>query len=420
MRRRLLVQRPGMLGAGVLALFAVVGLALGAYLLGQTQAQQGGTNDNEVRVQARVLEDGRTEVGLQQGGADGWSERLLPAARFLPTTATVGEWRSSSAVSLAALAVDSPGGDNLYCFIHHGATRDVFWTYVRAAAAVAARDLNINLRIDGHGDAEQQAALIDQCVADGAVGIATTLAQPDPLKDSLAAADQAGIALVSFNSGVEEASAVGTVMHVGLDDFRGGQLAGEHLTAAGASGLALCVIHEAQNAGLERRCDGLVGAYGGEVERLYTPETGDWEGIARTIGARMARPDLPQVGVVVTLNGAIGDVVLEIMERFNLRIPLATFGVGRHSIEAVIDGRMPFFIWDEPTTQGYAAVAMMKLTEETLPSWGGSSAAGANTYGSAPLLLTPRVFEREQALFMARNFRPVGDLYPFVVPTMGE
>ena len=86
MRRRLLIQRPRMLGAGVLALFAVVGLALGAYLLGQTQAEQGGSNANEVRVQARVLEDGRTEVGLQQGGVDGWSERLLPAARFLPTT----------------------------------------------------------------------------------------------------------------------------------------------------------------------------------------------------------------------------------------------------------------------------------------------------------------------------------------------
>ena len=420
MRRHLLVQPPRMLGAGVLALFAVAGLALGAYLIGQTQAQQDGSNANEVRVQARTLEDGRTEVGLQQGGADGWSERLLPAARFLPTNATAGEWRSSSAVSLLGLAVDSTGGDDLYCFIHHGAAEDVFWRFARAAAAVAARDLNMNLRIVGHDDAEQQAALIDQCVADGAVGIATTLADPDPLKNSLAAADQAGIALVSFNSGVEAASAVGTVMHVGIDNVTGGQLAGEHLTAAGTSGLALCVIHEAQNTGLERRCDGLADAYEGEVERLYTPEIGDWEGIGRAIGARMARPDLPQVGVVVTLNGAIGDVVLGIMERFNLRIPLATFGVGRHSLEAVIDGRMLFFIWDEPTTQGYAAVAMMKLTQETLPSWGGSSAAGANTYGSAPLLLTPRVFLREQALFMARYFRPVGDLYPFEVPPMGE
>ena len=416
MRRRLLTQRPRMLGAGVLALFAVVGLALGAYLLGQTQAEQGGSNANEVRVQARVLDDGRTEVGLQQGGVDGWGERLLPAARFLPDQATAGEWRSSSAVSLMGLAVDSPGSDDLYCFIHHGSARDVFWRLARAAAGVAAQDLNINLRIDGHNDAEQQAALIDQCVADGAVGIATTLAHVEPLKDSLAAADQAGIAVVSFNSGVEEASAAGTVMHIGLDDFKGGQLAGEHIKAAGVSGLALCVIHETQNTGLERRCDGLADAHDGEVERLYTPEIGDWEGIARAIGARMARPDLPQPGVVVTLNGSTGDLVLDLMERFDLRIPLATFGVGLHSVNAVVDGRMLFFIWDEPTTQGYGAVAMMKLTHETLPSWGGSSAAGANTYGSAPVLLTPRVFEREQALFMTRYFRPVGDLYPFESP----
>ena len=57
----------------------------------------------EVRIVAQRLADGRTEFGLQQRRAgSGWSERLLPRARFVPATSTVGRWLVSTPLMVGA------------------------------------------------------------------------------------------------------------------------------------------------------------------------------------------------------------------------------------------------------------------------------------------------------------------------------
>ncbi len=64
--------------------------------------------EEEVRIVARRLEDGRVEFGLQQRQADdSWGDRQLPRARLFPTDATIGHWLVSSPVSLNN--TDSPG-----------------------------------------------------------------------------------------------------------------------------------------------------------------------------------------------------------------------------------------------------------------------------------------------------------------------
>ena len=90
-----------------LAVLAVAGLIA---VLGVTAITASGTgHETEVRITAQRLADGRTEFALQQREADdGWSERLLPRARFFPAAATVGRWLSST-----PLTVRSPGaGDD--------------------------------------------------------------------------------------------------------------------------------------------------------------------------------------------------------------------------------------------------------------------------------------------------------------------
>ena len=71
----------------------------------------------EVRITAQRLADGRTEIALQQREADGeWGERLLPWARFVPATARVGRWLSSTALMVSlpepelSLDTDDDGG----------------------------------------------------------------------------------------------------------------------------------------------------------------------------------------------------------------------------------------------------------------------------------------------------------------------
>jgi len=58
----------------------------------------------EVRITARLLENGKVEFGLQQREGDGWGARQLPRVRYFPADADVGRWLNSSPVTVTAPA----------------------------------------------------------------------------------------------------------------------------------------------------------------------------------------------------------------------------------------------------------------------------------------------------------------------------
>ena len=62
-----------------------------------------------VRIVARLLDNGKIEFGLQQVQHDNsWSDRVFPRSRLFPPTTSVGRWLVSSAIALsAAETVDS-------------------------------------------------------------------------------------------------------------------------------------------------------------------------------------------------------------------------------------------------------------------------------------------------------------------------
>ena len=72
-----------------------------------------GIGEADVRIIARRLENGRVEFGLQQRRDDSWGDRLLPRRRFFPTTAEVGRWLSSSAVTVSPETVATPPDNRL-------------------------------------------------------------------------------------------------------------------------------------------------------------------------------------------------------------------------------------------------------------------------------------------------------------------
>ena len=80
------------------ALLLVV--ALTTYL----HAQSSATTD--VRIAARLLENGKVEFGLQQRGPTGWGERILPTKNKFPADAEVGRWLRSTPVTIG-LPVDT-------------------------------------------------------------------------------------------------------------------------------------------------------------------------------------------------------------------------------------------------------------------------------------------------------------------------
>ncbi|MYD74319.1 MAG: substrate-binding domain-containing protein, partial [Chloroflexi bacterium] len=250
----------------------LIGLVIGSIASSLVWAASGGSTD--VRIGARVLEDGRVEVALQQQLAqyehdDGtiereWGPLLRPAARFVATDAVPNRWYSSSVLTIEVdepappAATDigpyeiagTPTGNRpfndqtLFCVVTHGTPGDFFWFQVYSAFADAAQWNDIGLRGEMHEHATDQALAIDRCVDDGAAAIATTLADAEALAGSLQRATQAGVRVVTFNSGADRATSVGSSVHVALDEVAVGRMAAEEFSNRGVSGDLLCLLHE--------------------------------------------------------------------------------------------------------------------------------------------------------------------------------
>ena len=274
-----------------------------------------------------------------------------------------------------------PASDDLFCVISHGG-RDLFWGLASDTANTAAGVLGINLRAQSFVEGADQADAIRQCVQDGAVSIATTLVSPDELAPAIADAKAAGIPVMSFNSGARAAADVGTSFHIGLNDRRAGEIAGEQFNAEGIEGTILCVVHEADNIGLHERCDGIASTYAnGDVQ------TWSYEGRNAT-DAVLERYAQGDIAAVMALSDSVGVRILT-AQWPDPEIPLATFGFNLGFAKWVEEGKIMFAIYDHPLVQTYLSVMgallidRMRLDPVTL-------------FNGMTVLIDPQIADAEQ------------------------
>ena len=276
-----------------------------------------------------------------------------------------------------------PDEDNLYCLISHGGEDDLFWGLAAETSVAAAGALHIDVRSESYAIAADQAEAIRRCVADGATGIATTLAEPEVLKPAVREAIDAGIPVVSFNSGAEAASDVGTVMHISLDDREGGRIAGDEFNARGIEGNVLCVVHQPTNIGLHDRCDGFEERFSGTVER-WSPTSVETD--IDDLEARLAEGN---VDGVLALSSDSGTVVRIVIFLTDADVPAATFGWSRLIGELVAEGRMMFTILDHPELQPYLAAVASVIAERLRVDPGAY-------FNGAQLLIRPTIAGAEE------------------------
>ena len=144
-------------------------------------------------------------------------------------------------------------GDIRIDVVTHGAPGDSFWDVVKSGAEQAGEDDGVDLQYQSDPDVGKQATLIDNAVAAGTDGLVVSMANPDGLESSIKAAVDAGVPVITINSGIDQWQDFGAITHVGQSEDLAGQAAGDQLTEAGVTN-ALCVIQEAGNVGLEQRC----------------------------------------------------------------------------------------------------------------------------------------------------------------------
>jgi simple sugar transport system substrate-binding protein len=277
--------------------------------------------------------------------------------------------------SLAACTKASDSGsktakgsyDYTFAVVTHGAAGDTFWDVVKKGAQQAGKDEGVKVDYQSDGDPQKQSQLIDAAINKKVDGIVVSMANPDALRASIQKAVQAGIPVITVNSGQDKSKAFGALAHVGQDETIAGKGAGEQLKAAGVTNL-LCVIHEAGNIGLEQRCSGAKAALGGKVTNLQV-QISDPSGAQSTIKAKLQQDK--SIDGVLTLNPAIGSVAITAVKDSGSKAKLATFDLNPDVLGAIRDGKVLFAVDQQQYTQGYLPIVMLTLYKSNLNTIGG-------------------------------------------------
>ncbi|MGY1856354.1 sugar ABC transporter substrate-binding protein [Modestobacter sp. SYSU DS0290] len=261
------------------------------------------------------------------------------------------------------------GGDGDYSFavVTHGSAGDAFWDVVQKGAEGAGDDLGVSVDYQSDGDPQRQSQLIEAAVNQGVDGIVVSMANPDALEDSIGAAVDAGIPVVTINSGADRSAEFGAIGHVGQDEVIAGRGAGERLAADGAQNV-LCVVHEAGNIGLEQRCAGASQGLGRDV-RLLQVDINDLQSAQSTITSQLQSD--PSIDAVLTLNSAVASVAASAASDASSDAEIATFDLNGDVIAAIQDGSIAFAVDQQQYEQGYLPVVMLKLYADNLNTVGG-------------------------------------------------
>jgi simple sugar transport system substrate-binding protein len=250
------------------------------------------------------------------------------------------------------------GGNSGYtlAMITHETPGDTFWDRIRAGAEQAAKDTGSTLKYSADPDATKQAVLIQNAIDSKVDGIATTLVTPDALIPTVQKAVQAGIPVDSFNSGLDYYKQAGALTHFSSDERLAGQEAGKRMKADGAAKI-LCTIQQAGSVALEDRCAGVKDSFPNTVNLQVNGA--DDSAVTSAIQAKLSQDK--DINWVITLGAPQALDTLKAFEGSGSSAKVGTFDTNPDAAQAVKDGKIQFYIDQQPYLQGYLAVTQLYL-----------------------------------------------------------
>jgi simple sugar transport system substrate-binding protein len=243
--------------------------------------------------------------------------------------------------------------------VTHGQAADPFWSVVKNGVDTAAEDLGVSVeyRAPERFDMPAMRRLIDAAVAKKPDGLAVSIPDPDALTSSIRKAVDAGIPVVSLNSGDDVSDEVGAIAHVGQSERLAGVQAGQRMREEGVRN-ALCVNQEVGNAALDLRCEGFREGLRGQVEVLAVDLADPTTAQSRVANALETRGD---VDGILTLGPTGADPTIAALRDAGKLgdITLATFDLSPSALRAVRDGDLLFAIDQQQFLQGYLPIEML-------------------------------------------------------------
>jgi simple sugar transport system substrate-binding protein len=255
----------------------------------------------------------------------------------------------------------SANADIKICMYTHG-DGGGFWSVAKKGAEKAADDLGVTLDYqESNNDPEAQAQFIEAGVSGGCDGIAVSAPNPDAIADALSQATDAGIPIVTMNSGSDVFQDLGAYTHVGQDEFIAGQEAGKKFQELGATKI-LCPIQEANNIGLQQRCDGAKDTFGNVENLQLSSGLADLSKSEAEIQAKLEAD--PSIDAVFALNADIATgSAMPAAEAVGRDIQIGTVDLSGDAVQAIKDGDMAFAIDQQQYAQGYLPVVLLYLNK---------------------------------------------------------
>jgi simple sugar transport system substrate-binding protein len=268
--------------------------------------------------------------------------------------------------------------------ITHG-EGDSFWAVVKKGAEQAGKDLGVTVKYsESNNNPEEQAQLIEAAITEEVDGIAVSAPDPDAITDPVKSAIDAGIPVITINSGAEESADMGAITHVGQTETIAGEGAGTQLKEAGATKI-ICIIHEQGNVGLNQRCEGAKKGFGGEVENLQVAGISDVSTTLTEIQSKLEADT--SIDGVLALNPDIAVAARDAVAGAGSEATVGTFDLSGDVIQAIEDDEIAFAVDQQQYLQGYLPVVFLTLNKTNLNTVG----------GGLPVLTGPGFVTKENA-----------------------
>jgi len=256
------------------------------------------------------------------------------------------------------------GGDNSdikICMYTHG-DGGGFWSVAKKGAEKAGADLGIDLDYqESNNDPEAQAQLIEAGVSAGCQGIAVSAPNPDAISGALQTATDAGIPIVTMNSGSSVFAELGAFTHIGQDEFIAGQEAGKKFKELGATKI-LCPIQEANNIGLQQRCDGAKDTFGNVENLQLSAGLADLTKSEAEIQAKLEADKSFDAVFALNADIATGGAIPAV-EAVGRDLTIGTVDLSGDAVQAIKDGKMAFAIDQQQYAQGYLPIILLYLNK---------------------------------------------------------
>lgn len=258
----------------------------------------------------------------------------------------------------AAMLAASPAMAERYVMVTHTQGTDPFWPVVEKGAKDAAKAVGADLEYNfaPSGDMADMARLIEAATATQPDGLIVSLPDAAALGNAIKSAVDAGIPVITINSGLESSASLGALMHVGQPERLAGEKAGARAKAEGAK-KALCLNQEAFNTALVDRCNGYFDALG---QKLNMIDVSNDVAQIKTRTAAALQAD-QAIDSVLAVGPHVCEAAAEAVDEVGADVHLSCFDLTPGVINLIKSGKVKYSIDQQQRLQGYMPVIVLHL-----------------------------------------------------------